>query len=447
MPSRDSCPICISNPLDNSKSITNISWIQCDPCQQWFHVQCLNLTPLEINNLHSYHCSKCSKKHGDSIFKRKSKRSRVSIDYVALNEGDVFAMDKSNHPHLNKFLSFTSDNYKCINITNELTYSREKPTLLPQVDLNRVGMKLPTVRKKITLQYLTNLVGEDSPVEVMDVLTQQGVQPSWKMGQWRDYFLTDVESRDRIRNVISLEISDTPQLGDKFTRPKLVRDLDLVDKVWHDKNPRPKVTKYCLMSVQNSFTDFHIDFGGTSVYYTVCQGCKNFLMYPPTESNLDLYTSWCLEPNQNFIWFPEYTMIKNKQRITPSSGVKITLNEGDLFIIPSGWIHAVYTPQDSIVIGGNYLTINDMITQLKINQIEKLIKVPSRFKFPMFNKVLWLTGYYYLNHQSEFTSDVAQGTEFQILDCLVNQLYSHLETSKTKPGTVSTKSIQLARYI
>ena len=32
---------------------------------------------------------------------------------------------------------------------------------------------------------------------------------------------------------------------------------------------KPQVQKYCLMSVENSYTDFHVDFGGTSVWYHV----------------------------------------------------------------------------------------------------------------------------------------------------------------------------------
>ncbi len=32
---------------------------------------------------------------------------------------------------------------------------------------------------------------------------------------------------------------------------------------------RPEVGKYCLMSPQSSYTDFHIDFGGSSVWYSV----------------------------------------------------------------------------------------------------------------------------------------------------------------------------------
>ena len=33
----------------------------------------------------------------------------------------------------------------------------------------------------------------------------------------------------------------------------------------------------------------------------------------------------------------------------------ITLEAGNTFFIPSGWIHAVYTPEDSLVFGGNFL--------------------------------------------------------------------------------------------
>ena len=38
--------------------------------------------------------------------------------------------------------------------------------------------------------------------------------------------------------------------------------------------PYPKVAHYCLMSVSECFTDFHLDFGGTSVWYHVNKGEK-----------------------------------------------------------------------------------------------------------------------------------------------------------------------------
>lgn len=33
-------------------------------------------------------------------------------------------------------------------------------------------------------------------------------------------------------------------------------------------------TRYCLMSVKGCYTDFHVDFGGTSVWYHIHRGGK-----------------------------------------------------------------------------------------------------------------------------------------------------------------------------
>lgn len=37
----------------------------------------------------------------------------------------------------------------------------------------------------------------------------------------------------------------------------------------------PKVQKYCLMSVKGCYTDFHVDFGGTSVWYHILKGTSS----------------------------------------------------------------------------------------------------------------------------------------------------------------------------
>ena len=57
--------------------------------------------------------------------------------------------------------------------------------------------------------------------------------------------------------------------------PYIVRKLCWVMTSWPSDPPpdpplsRPNVSKYCLVGVENSYTDFHIDFGGTSVWYHV----------------------------------------------------------------------------------------------------------------------------------------------------------------------------------
>lgn len=390
--------------------------------------------------------------------KRVLKRARVKIDYVALDQGETFALDKSIHPHLTSFMGFLPevdtneklspfiDVLRGDELTKDFVLSTGlvKPVLVPDLDSNPAGMKLPLARNDITVATIASLVGEDEPVEVMDVLSQQSESPQWKLRQWKKYFY--MKEKDRIRNVISLEVSDVEGIGDKFVRPKMVRDLDLVDKVWEAKNElRPKVTVYCLMSVAGSYTDFHIDFSGTPVYYTVCHGSKTFLMYPPTEANLDLYTRWCKEPQQNVTWFPEYTAKVGGKKTKPTGGFKVNLKSGDLLIIPSGWIHSVHTPEDTVIIGGNFLTLKDVPMHLRIYLLERETGVPARYRFPKFNKVLWLASSYYYNNKDEFyehsIGDKGNSHDLckSILETWVSHLTDHLHLAKLL--AVAKKSI------
>ena len=47
----------------------------------------------------------------------------------------------------------------------------------------------------------------------------------------------------------------------------------LIILYFHSLHKKPLVQKYCLMGVKNSYTDFHVDFGGTSVWYHVLKVC------------------------------------------------------------------------------------------------------------------------------------------------------------------------------
>ena len=44
---------------------------------------------------------------------------------------------------------------------------------------------------------------------------------------------------------------------------------------------------------------------------------------------------------------------------------KLVAKEGQTVFIPTGWIHAVYTPEDSLVFGGNFLHSLNIQLQLK----------------------------------------------------------------------------------
>ena len=51
---------------------------------------------------------------------------------------------------------------------------------------------------------------------------------------------------------------------------------------------------------------------------------------------------------------------------------------------PLGWIHAVYTPVNSVVFGGNFLHSLNIQLQLKIYDLEGRLKDPPKFRFPSF---------------------------------------------------------------
>ena len=82
------------------------------------------------------------------------------------------------------------------------------------------------------------------------------------------------------------------------------------------------------MSVAGCYTDFHLDFGGTSVWYHVLRGEKKFLLMPPSTDNYSLFQHWQMSGEQESIFLAE--MIGKAQLIH--------LHAGDTFIMPSGKI-------------------------------------------------------------------------------------------------------------
>lgn len=223
--------------------------------------------------------------------------------------------------------------------------------------------------------------------------------------------------RPRVINQISLEFSKTPMI-DHFLSPQFVRDLDWIDNAWPRtvKNDTtivdgkivsrctnidevyPNVQYYCLTSEAGCYTDFHIDFGGTAVWYHVLSGEKEFCLIPPTPDNLSAYEDWLCSPDQAEVFFP--TLISNPDN-SSNNNVKnvfrVSLKAGQTFVIPSAWIHAVYTPSDSIVIGGNFLTGLDISLQLQVHKIEARSRVKNDYRLPYFLPLSFYAGGYYLS--------------------------------------------------
>ena len=70
--------------------------------------------------------------------------------------------------------------------------------------------------------------------------------------------------------------------------PKVIQEISW-SKFWNTTDEPPCFHHYCLMGTKGSFTQWHIDFGGTTVWYHIHQGKKVFLLVPPTSKNLELF--------------------------------------------------------------------------------------------------------------------------------------------------------------
>uniref|UniRef100_A0A8P4GCF3 [histone H3]-dimethyl-L-lysine(36) demethylase n=1 Tax=Dicentrarchus labrax TaxID=13489 RepID=A0A8P4GCF3_DICLA len=251
-----------------------------------------------------------------------------------------------------------------------------------------LGLKMPGA--DFSVNSVKMHVGSRRMIDVMDVSTQKGTEMS--MAQWTRYYETPPCQREKLYNVISLEFSHT-KLENLVQRPATVDLIDWVDNMWprHLKERQrdstnsindmqyPKVQKYCLMSVEGCYTDFHVDLGGTSVWYHILRGSKVFWLIPPTPQNLELYENWVLSGKQGDVFLGDRA----------SDCQRIELKQGCTFIIPSGWIHAVYTPVDSMVFGGNFLHSFNIPMQLNICNIEDRTRVPVKFRYPFYYEMCW----------------------------------------------------------
>lgn len=54
-----------------------------------------------------------------------------------------------------------------------------------------------------------------------------------------------------------------------------------------------------------------------------------------------------------------------------------------------GWIHGVYTSEDSLVFGGNFLHSFNIPLQIEIASLEDRTLVQNKFKFPFFVEMMW----------------------------------------------------------
>ncbi|KAJ3256810.1 JmjC domain-containing histone demethylation protein 1 [Chytriomyces hyalinus] len=364
--------------------------LQCDACKEWFHGDCLRPSISEEDALRfaRFHCPECTVLSGPSIERqlvaRAVRETRTMIDY---NEATSLAQDEHKYAKLLRAKRFAPNRFPYVNgDTVSLEWLRRTGMRDPFLIEDPEGLDMRMPPASLTVDQVADACGRDMIVEAMEVLSQQDKQMT--LDEWAKYFTQPPEKRKRLLNVISLEIGST-KLAQMIQRPRIVRELDWTETVWPPRNLKPefpRVQLYCLMSVKDCYTDFHIDFGGSSVFYHLLSGEKHFYFVRPTPVNLKKYEKWSSSPDQSTTFFGDEV----------KECVEVRITAGNTMIIPTGWIHAVYTPKDSIVIGGNFLQGMNIGGQFDCYEVENRTNVPLKFRYPYFVQMQWFAAKHYL---------------------------------------------------
>uniref|UniRef100_A0A8C2H5P6 Lysine (K)-specific demethylase 7Ab n=1 Tax=Cyprinus carpio TaxID=7962 RepID=A0A8C2H5P6_CYPCA len=371
--------------------------IECDICKDWFHGSCVQVVEHHAADIDVYHCPNCEPIHGPSMMKKRNNWHRH--DYTEPNDGTrpiqagtaVFVQQLQAR-------SFASGHEILVPMQgSQVTqhYLEREGFHYPIAvhDLDGLGLKLPP--PLFSASDVEHYVGANKVIDVIDVARQ--ADSKLKLGEFVKYYYQP--ERPKVLNLISLEFSDT-RMGDLVEVPEIVQKMSWVENYWPDDSffPKPFVQKYCLIGMKNSYTDFHIDFGGTSVWYHVLWGEKIFYLIKPTKANLALYESWSSSPNQSEVFFGDKV----------DKCYKCVVKQGTTIFLPPGWIHAVLTSQDSMAFGGNFLHNLNIGMQLRCYEMERRLKTPDLFKFPYFEAICWYVAKNLLETLKELREDKCQ---------------------------------------
>ncbi|XP_037107104.1 lysine-specific demethylase phf2 isoform X2 [Syngnathus acus] len=354
--------------------------IECDACKDWFHGSCVGVDEDDAPDIDIYHCPNCEKTHGKSTLKRKRHWNKQdpwqSTDVRAVQNGSqVFIKELRSRtfPSAEDIVVKLSGTQLTMDYLEENGF--EEPILVPKKD--GLGMTMPP--PTFYISDVENYVGPDVAVDVVDVTKQ--TDSKMKLKEFVDYYYST--NRKKVLNIINLEFSDS-RMSNIVEGPQIVHNLSWVENYWPADAllGKPKVTKYCLICVKDSYTDFHIECGGASVWYHVLRGEKIFFLIKPTSANLSLYERWRSSSIRSEMFFADQV----------DKCYKCCLKQGQTLFIPSGWINAILTPVDCLAFSGHFVHNLSVEMQMRANEIEKRLKVKTLTPFPNFETACWYVG-------------------------------------------------------
>jgi len=117
--------------------------------------------------------------------------------------------------------------------------------------------------------------------------------------------------------------------------------------------PSPPPYRWILMGPARSGTGLHIDPLGTHAWVTVVEGCKRWVLFPPTTDPASIGMQDPQIPSS--IWFAQWYPRLQKEWETEFQGaVEVLQRPGETVYVPAGWPHLVLNLEDTVAITHNY---------------------------------------------------------------------------------------------
>ncbi|XP_075689977.1 lysine-specific demethylase PHF2 isoform X4 [Rhinoderma darwinii] len=354
--------------------------IECDACKDWFHGSCVSVEEDEAPDIDIYHCPNCEKTHGKSTLKKKRNLHKhdtgQATDVKPVQNGSqVFIKELRSRtfPSAEDVVTKLNGSQLTVEYFEDTGFT--EPILVPKKD----GLGLSVPAPTFYVSDVENYVGPERVVDVTDVTKQKDCK--MKLKEFVDYYYST--NRKRVLNVTNLEFSDT-RMSSFVESPEIVKKLSWVENQWPDDAllAKPSVTKYCLICVKDSYTDFHIDSGGASAWYHVLKGEKIFYLIRPASANISLYERWRSAANHYEMFFADQV----------DKCYKCTVKQGQTLFIPSGWIYATLTPVDCLAFSGHFLHSLSVEMQMRAYEVEKRLKIVSLTQFPNYETACWYVG-------------------------------------------------------
>lgn len=358
-------------------------------------------------------------------------------------------------PRLTKKSKYVKENPKRENIFTYLLASIV--VVFRKINLEDFGLSFPKAENgdKLSLKNIVQTFSElkDDAFKVPNFLTDRKQRIKFK------HLISRINKGGKEGfNCLDCEITKKPRLNSQVNIPTIVNGHSMVAQLKRVLNERlahvvdqlkksgntsilqslnnekteltdvlrklPSYEKFFIYSMKKSFTNLHVDFGGTFVYYYVMEGSKIFWIAPPTKENLEMYKR--LEASGQDIWTHEKEfLMKNFERHE--------LHAGDLAFIPTGYLHFVYTPSKSLVFGGNFLNQNKLKQHFEITRFEEECNVKAE-KYKLFWDVQFAFVKYVfmedINTQFQFVGSILPQSCMETGQLFLDELQKEIKTEK-----------------